>query len=444
MPLSDKGLIISGGIFIMRRKSFFISFVAAVMLLLSNLVVSAQTGQLFGEVMIQQADGTLVPAAGATIDVYRTDVSGKYDTKTDKKGKFIFAGLPFIGTYVIAASAPNARPDILHGVKAGRDVNYKLTLAPGDGKRLTEAEAKSLASAGANTAGESEEERKKRLEIEAKNAEIMAANEKIKNANEIVSRTAKAGNEFLNAKRYDEAIAQYDEGIAADATHPGQPVLLTNRSIAFANRGIVRYNDAIKAADDAAKTAGREAAIKDWRAAVESAEKAVAFLQKESAPTDPAELERLNKSKYLALLARADAYRLLTKGDTTQTDAGLTAYQEYIAMETDPAKKLKAQVDAAEMLRAAGSWEKALAEFKKILETNPDNVDALRGAGLSLFLSPNKADYQEAANFLQRFVDKAPDTHPEKASAKEALDFLKTQENVKPQKTTTTGGRRRG
>jgi tetratricopeptide (TPR) repeat protein len=206
----------------------------------------------------------------------------------------------------------------------------------------------------------------------------------------------------------------------------------------------LRYNDAIKAADEAAKTAGREAAIKDWKASVEAADKAVVFLNKEAAPAEPAGLERLNKSKYLALLARADAYRLLSKGDPSQAEAGYTAYQEYLAVETDAAKKLKAQVEAAEMLRNANAWEKALAEFKKILEANPDNVEALRGAGLSLFLSPNKADYQEAANFLQRFVDKAPDTHPEKASAKEALEFLKTQENVKPQKTTTTGGRRRG
>jgi tetratricopeptide (TPR) repeat protein len=447
-PLRNKGLIISGGIFIMRRKYFFVSFVAAIMLLVGNLAASAQTGQLFGEVSMQQADGTTVPAAGATVDVFRVDLPGKYQTKADKKGKFVFAGLPYTGTFVIAVSGPDAKPDLLSDVKAGREINYKLTLTPGDGKRLTEAEAKSLASSAAPAAGgkESEADRQKRLEIEAKNREITAANEKIKNANEVISRTAKAGNAFLTEKRYDEAIAQYDEGIAADPTHPGQPVLLTNRSIALTNRGVLHYNDSVKATDDAAKTSNREAAIKDWRASVESAEKAVAFLKKESAPADAAEQDRYNKSKYLALLARADAYRLLvSKGDASLADTGLAAYQEYIAAETDAAKKVKAQVDAAEMLRSAGSWEKALAEFKRILEANPDNVDALRGAGLALFSSPNKADYQEAANFLQRFVDKAPDTHPEKASAKEALDFLKTQENIKPQKTTTTtGGRRRG
>src|SRR3982750_4331514 len=109
----------------MRRKYFFFSFTAAVALLLSSLAVSAQTGQLFGEVSMKQADGTEVPAAGAAIDVYRTDIPAKYNTKTDKKGKFTFAGLPYVGTYVVAASAPNARPDAISGVKVGREVNYK-------------------------------------------------------------------------------------------------------------------------------------------------------------------------------------------------------------------------------------------------------------------------------------------------------------------------------
>src|SRR5215213_2169107 len=160
---SAKGAIISGGFFIMRRNSLFISLVAAAMLLLCNLSASAQTGQLFGEVTMQQADGTTAPAAGAQIDVIRLDVGGKYQTKTDKNGKFVFAGLPYIGTYAIAASAPNAKPDVVGDVKAGREITFKLTLTPGDGKRPTEAEVKALATrkaAATGGGGESEEDRK--------------------------------------------------------------------------------------------------------------------------------------------------------------------------------------------------------------------------------------------------------------------------------------------
>lgn len=433
----------------MRRKYFFFAFAAVLMLLVTNLTVSAQTGQLFGEVVMEQADGTTVPAAGAVIDVYRTDLPGHFPTKTDKKGKFIFAGLPFVGTYIIAASAPNARPYAIGGVKAGRDTNYKLTLSPGDGKHLTEAEAKAAVGSGAaNNVGEapkeSAEDRKKRDELIAKNKEIEAANAKNTNINEIIGRTFKAGNEALQAKRYDEAITQYNEGLAADAE---QPALLTNKSVALKARAVDRYNAAITSKDEAAKTSGLEAAKQDFRDAAEAATKAVTLVKAQTAPTDPAAQKNYESNKYFAFASRAEAMRLLvSKADPAQADAGLTAFQEYIAIETDPVKKAKAQVDVAQMLLDAGSADKAFAEFQKALASNPDNVDAILGAGLSLFASGDKSKYQEAANFLQRFVDKAPDTHKFKADAKAVLDNLKSQENIKPQKTPgpVYGTRRRG
>src|ERR1043165_1525972 len=174
----------------MRRHYFLLSFVAAVMLLLSSVGASAQTGQLFGQVTIKQADGSVVPVAGALIDVYRTDIPAKYNTKTDKKGNFMFAGLPFVGTYVIAASAPNAAPSVIGGVKAGREVNYKLELAPGDGKRFTDAEAKASSGGGggSNSAAgdapkESDADRKKREALIAENAKITESNKKIEETN---------------------------------------------------------------------------------------------------------------------------------------------------------------------------------------------------------------------------------------------------------------------
>ena len=196
----------------MRRKYLFFAFAAVLTLILSNLAVSAQSGQLFGEVTMTQADGTVVPAAGANIDVYRSDLPGHFENKTDKKGKFTYAGLPFVGTYIIVASAPNARPDVIGRVKAGRETNYKLNLTPGDGKRPTEAEAKAMAAGGKSDDGgsapsESTEDRKKREDLMAKNKEIEAGNQKIEASNATVTRTFKAGNEALGAKKYDEAIA---------------------------------------------------------------------------------------------------------------------------------------------------------------------------------------------------------------------------------------------
>jgi tetratricopeptide (TPR) repeat protein len=431
----------------MRSKYFFMTLTTALMLLLGAIATCAQTGELHGHVLIKQADGTTAPVPNAAIDVYRTDIAGKFNTKTDKKGKFVFAGLP-LGTYNVAASAPNATPNFLPRVRVGQDIDYELVLTPGDGKRLTEAEIKGAtpgnAAAGSAPAKESAADKAKREAIEAENRRIDEANKKAVSSNELVNQTLKAGNDALTAKNYDEAVAQYSHGITDAPDHPGAPVLLTNRSVAYRARGVDRYNSAIRSADDAAKTAGLEAAKKDWQAAVADSTKAVEMLKAATPPTDPKMLENYNRSKYLALLARSDAMKLFVpKVDASQADAGLTAFQEYIAEEPDPAKKAAAEKDAAQMLLDAGAADKALGEFQKILATTPNDPDANLGAGLALFSSGDKGKYQEAANYLQKFVDTAPETHKMKADAKAILTELKNTEKVVPQKT-APAGRRRG
>jgi len=419
------------------------------------ILASAQAVPLRGHVTMKQDDGTSKPVAGAVIDVYRTDISTKtpFTTKTDKKGEFVYAGLQLVGQYVIVVSAPGAQPNWLPGVRAGQDIDYPIVLSPGDGKRLTADEVKTAMASprvGAPAAGvkESAEDKAKREELERKNAEIMKNNEKAQSSNAIIERTFKAGNEALKAKNYDVAIAQYDEGLAADPEHPGAPALLTNKTMALNARAVDRYNNAVKSTDDAAKTSGMEAAKKDWTAAAEAGTKAVAMLKAVPTPADATAAASAKTNLYFALSARADATRLyVTKVDNSKVDQGVAAYQEYIAAETDPVKKTKAERDMAQMLFDANVFDRALVEYQKILETNPDDLTALLRAGQSLFnigaINTDKTKYQEAANYLAKFVDKAPDTDPFKADAKAILDALKDQENVKPEKTTPVRRTRR-
>ena len=88
----------------------------------------------------------------------------------------------------------------------------------------------------------------------------------------------------------------------------------------------------------------------------------------------------------------------------------------------------------AQMLLDSGSADKALTEFKAILATTPDSPEANLGAGLAVYATGDKAKFQEAANFLQRFVEVAPDTNPMKNDAKAILTELKNTENVTPEK----------
>ena len=427
-------------------KKSVITMLAAVVVLMSAVQQSlAQTGELRGRVVIVQADGSTVPASEAQIDVYRVDISGQYQTKTNKKGEFVFAGLPFVGTYTVVASHPTAQFDYKTGVRAGQGMDVEIKLSPGNGKRPTKDEVMGSAKQGGGAApagssgSESAGDKAKREELIKKNAEIAEKNKKIEAANAIVGRTFNAGNEALKLKNYDEALRQYDEGIAAD---PDQPALLTQKAIALKARGVDRYNAAIQAKDDAAKTSGFDSAKKDFAAAAEASKKSVELINARTVPTDPQELTSYQGNKHAALATRAETMRLfVTKVDQSQVEAGETAFREYIAVETDPAKKAQAQRDAAQMLFDANSFDKALAEYKKILEANPDDVDALVKSGMILFnigaMNNDKAKYQEAANYLQQFVDKAPDSDRFKADAKAILEELKNQQNVKAEKVAT-------
>ncbi|HTG91619.1 MAG TPA: carboxypeptidase regulatory-like domain-containing protein [Pyrinomonadaceae bacterium] len=440
----------------MIRRYICGTIAASLVLAFAVITASAQVGELRGHVFMQQADGNKVPLADAQIDVFRTDVKGDYHTKTSKKGEFVFAGLPFVGEYTIVASHPTATANWLSKFKVGRGVMADITVTPGDGRRPTIEELKSApASSGAaagsksGNSGESAEDRAKREELIRKNKEIEDKNKKITESNEVINRTFKAGNDALSAgslasknnnsaeamQKYTEAVSQYDQGLAADAE---QPALLTNKATALKARAIERFNQAIRAKnmDDAAKSAEYETAKNDFRAAAEASSKAVQIIKAVTAPTDPAELQRYNMNKYAAVATNAETMRLLvTKADPTKADDAVAAFRDYIALEPDAAKKAKAQLDVAQTLLDAGAGDKALAEFKTILAAQPDNPDANLGAGLALYSTNDQAKFQEAANYIQHFVDVAPDSHMMKGPAKDILANLKNTEKIVPEKT---------
>jgi len=209
------------------------------------------------------------------------------------------------------------------------------------------------------------------------------------------------------------------------------PDLLTNRAAALKVRGVERYNAAVQSSDDdATRTARIEAAKSDFKHATEAANKAAELIKKEPAATNPNDQRKQKANKYAALKVRAEAYHLfVTKVDPTQADAGIAAFEDYIAVEIDPAKKSKAELDLAQMLLDAGANNKAYTQYQKILGEKPDDLDANLGAGLALYFTDDKAKYKDAANYLQKFVDRAPDTHRSKNDAKDILAKLKDAEN---------------
>jgi tetratricopeptide (TPR) repeat protein len=443
----------------MYRKHFFISLVAAAIFILGGVSAFAQIGSIRGKILLKQADGKTAPVPNAVIDLYRIDIPGKTENiKTNKNGEFTVLGLARIGKYVMAISAPNASPKIRTNFKAGGDEQPELevTLDPGNGARYTMEEAKAIAAGdkASGGTGPSSADTAKNEELKRKNAEILEGNKKIENVNTLYNNSFKNGNAALSAgdvaynaqsledaeAKYTEAITRYDEALTADPTHPGAPALMTNKAGALKARGVTRYILAFKLTGDA-RLPGIEAAKKDFRDAADVSTKSVQMLKEQEVPADPAGAENYKATKFNAIETRAESMRLfVTKVDKTKLNDGDAAYQEYIALIVDPEKKLKAQLNEAKMFFDGDDMDKAVTSYQKILVEHPDNIDAMLYTGLALFNLQDATKFQEAANYLQRFVDAAPDTHLLKKDAKDVLEALK-QQNVKPQKPT---GRKRG
>jgi tetratricopeptide (TPR) repeat protein len=141
----------------------------------------------------------------------------------------------------------------------------------------------------------------------------------------------------------------------------------------------------------------------------------------------------------IAFTNRKNAYRLLsqTGADRTKGATALNVFREYMTVETDPLKKSKAQMELALTLQESGESELAAAEFKKILESDPNNVDALAGVGLNLVNvgyanpEPHKGQQQldEAARYLQQYMSIAPETHKFKQEAQGIIESIRETKN---------------
>lgn len=442
----------------MFRKKYFTFLWVIVLFLSAGLTVSAQTAPLRGRVELKKADGTISRVGNAAVDVYRTDSKGKLPSgKTDKNGTFGFAGLLLGQTFALAVSAPGIKPEIYPNIKAGME-DIVITVSEGDGKRWTEDEVRQAIAAPAPAAtGAAQqkapettaEQKKAEAEYQKQVSEVTSKNEKIKNTTALIQKSLSEGSAALKEKNYDLAISKFDEGINAEPDYPGTtPVLLNAKGATLKERGYASYAQSAKATDAAVKASMSESAKKDWNAALDSFNRGLAILKTATAPD--AELKKSYDAYKMSLLNNLiETHRLLSKSgvDRTKAAEARAAYEQYFAAETDAALKSKAQLTLADILREAGDSENAVVAYRKVLETSPDNPDALAGLGLSLFnmgvIGDNKEQKQEGLNYMQKFADTAPENHPLKASVRDAVEYLKTQDKLTPQKTTKSAAGRK-
>ena len=452
------------------RKNYISILAAAAVVFLGCWSAAAQTATITGTVTMVK-DGVETPVAGARVEAYRTDIKTKLpSSKTGKKGDFSFVGADYGGKFIISVSGEGITPAYIANVPAGAD-KVIIKVAPGDGKKFTEAEVRGFLTApppttttttatGDNPAQDNNPdnnakadkveltaEQKKQQAEEAKQLqEAKEKNEKITNANVVTKKSLSEGRDALKAGNYDLAVTKFDEGINAAPDYAGSATILLNgKANALTNRGIVDYNDNLKITDVQAKIAGKEKYQKDFVEALDSYIRSWNLLK--NAPASEISAQTANSIKMELWDNLAITLKKMSQtstGDVSKLDGIKPILVDYYAAEKDTAKKAETQVYFADVYRLAGESEGAITEYRKALEMSPDNPDALAGIGLSLFSvgeeKKDTAQKQEGLNYLQRFVEVAPDNHPLKSNVADVVTYLKSQ-NLKPQK--TSGGKKR-
>jgi tetratricopeptide (TPR) repeat protein len=198
-----------------RRFSFAIVCLIALMLALP---AAAQNRVFKGKVVDDKGQ----PIVGATVLIQgRESAARKYNTKTDKKGTWIYMGLPD-GYYDVGVHAqgfaPNYKPSVRATIQSETEVN--LTLVPGSDTKLpfemTPEEQKQ-----AKEQNEKIEQRKKA------SGEVQALFE--------------AGNKLADAGSNAEAIESYKKALALDPEQTG-----VYASIAECYRKMSQYQESLE------------------------------------------------------------------------------------------------------------------------------------------------------------------------------------------------------
>jgi tetratricopeptide (TPR) repeat protein len=387
---------------------------------------SAQTTQIEGNVKQKAADGTLKPVANALIDLYRTDVAGHWNVKSDKNGHFIRLGIPVQGTYLFVVSAPECQPTWANNIRVGQVPSLDFVLNPGDGAVPTYdqvmASLKSGTASPTTSAPSAGDKAKSDAAAKERDTKVKEA-QALQTARDEAIKHFKTGVELREAKNYQGALTEFEQAAAIDPGKHQSFIEVAHKatlqlSETHYNVGAEMFNNKDKAG-----------AKPHFEKAYETAKKAIDIAATES--TDP----NINNQLlvYYGLLGRDAALLVEMYGETDLIDDVVKSLDKAAAIDT-PANKGKWDVLKAKMYFNAGRTDEAVAAYKAVLTTDAANVDALFGLGLALVATGEKAKIQEGVNYLADFVAKAPPTDKRVADVKSQLEDLKKQQQVEPEK----------
>ena len=391
-------------------------------------VVFAQAGQVEGTIRLKQADGSTKPAAGVLIDIYRIDIKGHYDVKTDKNGHFVRLGLPLQGTYLFVFSGPGATPTWMNNVRITQMPVVDTTLDAGDGTTLTLEEVQkqmAMQKAGGGAPAAKTLSPAERAKAEAAQKELEASAKEGKELQASFDLAVKHFNEGVRlktAENYAAALSEFEQSTMLDPGKNKNFVEIAHRS----NAQVAETNYQLGA--DKFNKRDRNGAKPHFEQAVTSINKAIAVA---SAVSDDPTVNN-DLITYYGILEKNARILVENYGAANLVDDTVKAIEKAEAL--DAANKNKWGVLKADMYRSAGRTDDAVAAYKKVIGADPAFVDALYGLGLTLIASTERAQIQEGANTLADFVSKAPPTDKRVAIVKDALEGVKNAYKVEAEK----------
>jgi tetratricopeptide (TPR) repeat protein len=167
----------------------------------------AQQGSMEGNV--KGPDGK--PLIGAMVKIDRTDIKAHYQVKTDKKGHYFHAGLPY-GTYNVSIDVEGKDQLVTQGVplRGGDPINVPIDLSQAAAaQQAADSKAQASQAAADSTRGMSAAEK---AALEKQNKEREEALKKNKELND----TFNAGIAAAQNKQYDQAVAAFTKASELD------------------------------------------------------------------------------------------------------------------------------------------------------------------------------------------------------------------------------------
>ncbi|MFY9609187.1 MAG: tetratricopeptide repeat protein [Blastocatellia bacterium] len=406
--------------------------------LISATIVWAQTGMVEGTVRVNE-NGIKKNVPNAVIDIYRTDIKGRWQVKADKTGHYVMLGLPLVGHFIFVASAPNITPTWVAGVRITQSPVVDINVEPGDGSTITleqvlaaqkgggGASANPVAPAISSADRAKMETAKKEFEKQRKESEALQANF------DQARLHYNTGVELTKATppNYQAALSEFEQASSVDPGKHTAFLLLSYR--ANANLAEAHYQIGV----DLFNQKKREEAKPHFEKAVAAANTAIKAASTDTPQNNP----NLNNDLviYYNILAKNAMLLVQHYGAADTVDSTVKSLDT--AASLDPTNKYKWGVQKGDLYFSAGRTDDAVAAYKAVLAADPVNIDALYGLGLTLVAGTEKAQIQEGANTLADFVSKAPPTDKRVAIVKEALEGVKNAYKVEAEKPARRGKR---